>query len=215
MIMPGRCHGPGCRVGGCEKPGKRNGRVCSMHLERYRKHRSYDLPVRDKDAEALTRLLGRAVLRGACLLYEAGYKQHAGHRRIGFRGRHYLAHRVAWILQKGPIPDGLFVCHRCDVPNCINVDHLFLGTAADNNHDRDAKGRHTPLRGSRSGTAKLAEWQVVEIKKRLGSGEKIRLLAEDFAVSMGAISSIKYGRNWAHVRVDPQVPNPDLNRRPA
>lgn len=52
------------------------------------------------------------------------------------------AHRLAWVLFRGPIPDRLLVCHRCDTPCCVNPDHLFLGTHADNNHDRDAKGRH-------------------------------------------------------------------------
>jgi len=52
-----------------------------------------------------------------------------------------MAHRLAWEEAKGPIPDGLFVLHRCDVRGCINVDHLFLGTAKDNTHDMMAKGR--------------------------------------------------------------------------
>lgn len=51
-------------------------------------------------------------------------------------------HRAAYQLFVGPIPDGMHVCHRCDNPPCCNPEHLFLGTAADNMHDRDAKGRH-------------------------------------------------------------------------
>lgn len=52
-----------------------------------------------------------------------------------------LAHRVVWVLTNGPIPDGLFVCHHCDVRNCIRPDHLFLGTQRDNIVDASRKGR--------------------------------------------------------------------------
>lgn len=51
------------------------------------------------------------------------------------------AHRIAWILAEGDIPDGLFVCHRCDNPSCVNAQHLFLGTPKDNTDDRIRKGR--------------------------------------------------------------------------
>lgn len=56
-------------------------------------------------------------------------------------GRMGLVHRVAWELTNGPIPDGLFACHRCDNPPCCNPDHLFLGTVRDNALDMVAKGR--------------------------------------------------------------------------
>lgn len=51
------------------------------------------------------------------------------------------AHRLAWFLFKGDIPAGTFICHRCDNPACINVEHLFIGSPADNNADCRAKGR--------------------------------------------------------------------------
>ena len=56
-------------------------------------------------------------------------------------------HRIAWELTYGPVPDGMQVCHHCDNPPCCNPTHLFLGTQADNMHDRDRKGRNSSRHG--------------------------------------------------------------------
>jgi hypothetical protein len=75
-----------------------------------------------------------------CWLFE-GMVNHNGYGLVVQKGRQERAHRLAWIEAYGPIPDGLFVCHHCDVPACCNPDHLFLGSAADNARDMAAKGR--------------------------------------------------------------------------
>lgn len=77
-----------------------------------------------------------------CWLWTGGARIATGYGRFYAFGEQILAHRFAWELAHGQVPDGLFVLHRCDNPPCVNVDHLWLGTKGDNNRDTAAKGRH-------------------------------------------------------------------------
>ena len=76
-----------------------------------------------------------------CRIWTGGTLKDGGYGRVRFAGKDARAHRVAWILANGPIPTGLVVCHACDNPPCVNVEHLFLGTHDDNMADMVAKGR--------------------------------------------------------------------------
>jgi hypothetical protein len=122
------------------------------------------------------------------------------------------AHRVAWTLTNGPVPDGLWVLHRCDHPGCVNPDHLWLGTHAENDADREAKGRtarglksgrHTKpestMRGEAHGRAKLTDGDVVTIRDRRARGERLQSIAADFGVTDVLVSLIARRRIWRHV----------------
>jgi hypothetical protein len=84
----------------------------------------------------------RTLAVSACVEWP-GHKDAGGYGWVGTRkyGTR-LAHRVAWIKAHGPVPTDVEVCHRCDTPSCVNVDHLFLGTHAENIGDMVSKGRH-------------------------------------------------------------------------
>lgn len=109
------------------------------------------------------------------------------------------AHRASWEHHNGPIPDGLNVLHRCDIPCCINPDHLFLGDQSDNTLDMYAKGRghHAWQKGEKHSQARLTEAQAVEI---LHSSEPRDVIANRFNISRVTVREIQTGRSWKHLQ---------------
>lgn len=108
-----------------------------------------------------------------------------------------MPHRVAYEEFVGPIPNGLFVCHRCDNPACCNPEHLFLGTQQDNMDDKVSKGRQS--RGSKHCRAILTELDIPKILDMLNSGMFSANVGELFGVSGAIIRDIRLGRAWRHV----------------
>lgn len=104
------------------------------------------------------------------------------------------AHRVAWELDKGPIPTGLSVLHKCDTPLCVNVAHLFLGTHLDNVFDMMQKERQ-PM-GAKNGRAKLSESAVKAVRKLRKAGASLDELAARFQVSRWTIKAAARRVTW-------------------
>lgn len=123
----------------------------------------------------------------------------AGYGYFSYEGRPRFAHRIAWILERGPIPPGLFVCHTCDVKNCVNPAHLFLGTHQENMRDAWVKGRLVRPTGGihhLGGARKITPEQVQEIRQRRKDGELLRDLSAEYGISMSQVSRIATNNRW-------------------
>lgn len=115
-----------------------------------------------------------------------------------FDGKIILAHRFAYSLVFGNIPDGLCVCHHCDNPLCVNPSHLFLGVQKDNIQDAIAKGRFN-TRGENCGMSRLCENDVHEIRRLRSLGVKQPLLAKMWRIGHTNVSYIINRRRWRHI----------------
>ena len=124
-----------------------------------------------------------------------------GYGHFGFRQKRLQAHRFTYRALIGDIPGGHHVDHLCRNPGCVNPAHLFAGTATDNVHDMEKKGRrkNAPLIGSMHCMAKLSESDIPKIKERIKNGESQSAIAKDFGVARTIISRIKLGQLWKHV----------------
>lgn len=138
----------------------------------------------------------RVNTESGCWLWTGTGTGRFGYGGVYFNGRTEPTHRVSWVLHRGEIPSGLSVLHKCDVPRCVNPDHLFLGTRAENNHDRDSKGRQVSMKGENNGNSALTESDVIAIR---GSHQQQRSLAKQYGVSQSTIGQIKRGLTWSHV----------------
>lgn len=106
------------------------------------------------------------------------------------------AHRASWVLHNGAIPAERHVLHKCDRPNCVNPDHLFLGTHQDDMADLRAKGRAYGAKGEANYSAKLTSDQAMAI---MCDGRPGAIIAAEFGITKEMVSNIRNGKSWTHL----------------
>lgn len=156
------------------------------------------------------------VTKNGCFVWNACLGS-SGYGSVRLNGKLCSVHRIAWELEFGPIPEGFCVLHKCDNRQCVNPNHLFLGTHGDNARDRMSKNRNSEhlrkglrngaytcpekrCRGEQNGASKLRKNQVQEIRKLYAQGTNSqRALAKTFGVAQSIIGAIVRREIWQHV----------------
>ena len=124
-----------------------------------------------------------------------------GYGHVRYNSIEQYAHRVSWTIANGPIPEGMYVCHKCDNPPCCNPNHLFLGTQADNMRDAIEKGRTASRVGELNTNSKLTAPDIKRIRILLEDGSlSHRQIGALFGVVPRTISHISTGAHWSHIR---------------
>lgn len=149
--------------------------------------------------ELIRRFLGNIEFRDGCWRWTAG-KFTSGYAQFRIGTGKHRAHRLMYDLAVGEIPDGLCVCHHCDVRACVNPTHLFVGSHRDNAQDRESKGRGVcnlrPQRGENNGSAKLTRAEVRRLRILHSGGRSYETLADFFEISKSQVGNIVRGDSW-------------------
>lgn len=215
--MPRQYIRPTCTIPDCNNPNFGHG-FCSLHYTRWRRKgdplAAIPFILSPKGSALAERFWLRVDTEGKWMRPEIGRcwawkgSTSCGYGHLPLAGKqHTRAHRASWELHFGPIPDGLFVCHKCDNRPCSRPDHLFLGSHADNMADMVSKGRQgreseLRARGESHYRHRLTDGEVLEIRMRCG--ESHRALAREFGVGKTTIDHILRGDTWKHLYGPPE-----------
>lgn len=189
-----------CSIEGCDKKVLARG-WCVKHYTRWRSHGDPNALLQEQRHGMTLRerfLCDVPVADGDGCWEWKGNCDPNGYGRIAVDGTPQLAHRVSWIVLKGPLKANEFVLHRCDNPPCVKPGHLFLGTQQDNIRDmrRKKRQRYGISRGEKHGCSVLTEAQVREIRASSGSS---RIVGLKYGVSGRTVREIRTRKSWTHL----------------
>jgi hypothetical protein len=162
-------------------------KTCSRACRKEVKRSGWKQKRKRSDAD---RFWAKVEKTGGCWYWKGGTVR-GGYGSFWMQGRHRMAHHVAWELTYGPIEDGLLGLHTCDNPSCVNPEHQFRGTYADNANDMYAKGRGNNYMqpGENHPNAKLSDEQVTAIRNAQGTLQQIGAV---FGISISHVWRIKH-----------------------
>ena len=143
------------------------------------------------------RFMAKVDQSGDCWIWTGYRDKKMGYGMFWLGGKMHLSHRVAYELFKGPIAEGMHVCHSCDVPGCVNPAHLWLGSNAANVADKVSKGRQSSMKGTAHPSARIDEATVRWIRSCELSGAEI---GRRLGMDRSSINYIRKGRLWGHVQ---------------
>lgn len=143
---------------------------------------------------ACLNLLSNLRIEDECIVYTGTGTGKGGYGRITVaengKRRSFAAHRLAYELKNGPIPDGIIIRHTCHNPACVRPSHLKSGSDFDNAQDRIQAGRCAPQDGANNGNAKTSTADRLQIVRRRQAGETLKSIAADYGLHFSTISAI-------------------------
>lgn len=157
------------------------------------------IPTMDRSKCVEERFWSSLDTSGECWNFTGTVSAHGyGQMSLGTFTRRMSAHRLAYLLSRGPIPEGQCVCHRCDNRRCCRPSHLFAAPHRENIRDRDVKGRQAV--GEQNGKTKLSADQVKTIRQQVGLGMISQsAISRKYGVSTQCVSNIVLGNRWKYL----------------
>ena len=181
-----------CKVEDCDKQRKSLG-YCEMHYYRVRRHGN---PFVKKDFKGKRKPITYKVDENGCHICNSHFKNVHGYPKMYWKGKGQNAHRVIYQMKHGDLDKKTVVRHKCDVRNCININHLELGTHKDNSQDMVRRNRHHY--GEINRNSKLTKKEVLQIRD-LTKLYSQRELAKMYNVGKTTVARVQNRIMWTHI----------------